>query len=465
MSPGFSEIKNVVYSNSPCFFQNIFCSIEGYQRNRMRFTNEFDDFCKLLKRQEYYNHEQYVRYQQDELKKLMEHCYTNVPYYRNLFNQLGIDDKSISIDNLHTLPILTKEQVKEKTEEFIAGNYDRKSLISFHTSGTTGSALKLYRSRESIQREYAVVWARGRDLSLRNQPYLSFTGTNVVPLKQKKPPFYRFNYTGNQVLFSQYHMNDSNMSSYIDFINKFDYKYIQGYPSIIYVLANYIYENNIKLLKKPQAIYTSSESLLEKQRDLIEKVFECKIVDYYGTIELTSILTQCEEGNYHINYECGITEFLPMEKVGELTRCEIVSTSFLNAAFPLVRYKVNDFVLLDNNVKVCECGRIGPVVKVIEGRLNNGIIITPEGNKIGRLGAIFRYMVNIKESQIVQEDLYNITIKVVKGGNYSREDERLLTEAFYERVPRSINMKIEYVDYIERTKSGKFIAQISKVKV
>ena len=48
--------------------------------------------------------------------------------------------------------------------------------------------------------------------------------------------------------------------------------YIDSYPSSIYAIAKYMKENNVAGIH-PKAIITSSETLFDYQREIIEKVF------------------------------------------------------------------------------------------------------------------------------------------------------------------------------------------------
>ena len=55
-----------------------------------------------------------IRYQNQKLKELVEHAYTNVPYYNQIFNKRGLRPKDIqSIEDLNKLPVLTKEDVRK----------------------------------------------------------------------------------------------------------------------------------------------------------------------------------------------------------------------------------------------------------------------------------------------------------------------------------------------------------------
>ena len=56
-----------------------------------------------------------------------------------------------------------------------------------------------------------------------------------------------------------------------------------------------------------------------------------------------------------------------------------------------------------------------------------------------------------------------IIVKVVKGEGYDEKEENALLNEIYTRIPRDVAVKIEYVDEIKRTKSGKIRLIISEI--
>ena len=90
-------------------------------------------------------------------------------------------------------------------------------------------------------------------------------------------------------------------------------------------------------------------------------------------------------------------------------------------------------------------------------------ILTPDGRRIGRLDHIFKDMVNIKECQIYQEHIERVIFKVVRGKKYTAKDEKMLLREARTRLGNQIEVDIDYVEAIERTKLGKLRFVISKI--
>ena len=59
----------------------------------------------------------------------------------------------------------------------------------------------------------------------------------------------------------------------------------------------------------------------------------------------------------------------------------LVVTSFTTEATPLIRYDIGDSVVLEDSNKICSCGNNNPMVKKINGRIDD-YIYSPQTGKI-----------------------------------------------------------------------------------
>ena len=298
----------------------------------------------------------------------------------------------------------------------------------------------------------------------KGDAYASIQGRVICPTTQNKPPFWRKNYINNQLFLSSFHLHKKYLPSYFEKLASDNIQFIEGYPSTLYTLASYLKSTNQSFQLK--AVLTSSETLFDFQRDTIEKAFQCKIFDFYGMAERTVFATECSyHSGHHLNQDYGITEFLsdsgsPVD-IGKTGR--IISTSLHNFGFPLIRYQTNDSCALKN--KPCGCGRSFPLMDDVATK-NEAIVTLPDGRWISPsvLTHPFKPMDNIVESQIIQEDLHNIRICIVKNEHYTKKDEEILLDSFCSRVGNEVNVFIDYVSEISKTKTGKLKWVVSHVK-
>ncbi|MBU6175839.1 MAG: hypothetical protein KGQ60_18700, partial [Planctomycetes bacterium] len=107
--------------------------------------------------------------------------------------------------------------------------------------------------------------------------------------------------------------------------------------------------------------------------------------------------------------------------------------------------------------------RSGRLVDEIDGRKEDYVLL-PNGVKVGRLDHIFKDLVHVQESQFRQDRPESVEIRIVKGPGYDAYDqETLLLSETRKRLGSDIDIKIQYVDRIERTKSGKLRFVISTI--
>ena len=449
------------YSALPVFLQNVACSAYGYRLNCRRYSGEYRRLEREAFERERWTREQLASFVNARLRRIVKHAGTSVVYYRKLFADLKIDYRDIStVSDLATLPVLNKRTVQEHAIEF-ASEHSRvlKSTV-VHTSGTTGAGLVFPMSLEGEREQWAACWRYRRRFGVNHGTwYAHFFGKSVVPFDQEKPPFWRVNWPGRQILFSAYHMSPQHLPCYIDELNRRRPSMIQGYPSLLYLLASYMVSQHVRLDYEPRAVMTSSESLLAHQRQVIEQAFGIPCRQLYSLTEGVASISECPQGRLHVDEDYAYLEFLPL---GDTSAYKVMGTTLTNLAFPLLRYDTGDVVEIDSSCGRCQCGRPGRVVKSIDGRIED-YVVTPDGRKIGRLDHIFKDMVRIRQCQIVQDSVERVTFHIVRGPNYTPADEAALLAESRLRLGPLIRIDIAYTDTLERTSRGKLRFVISKV--
>lgn len=281
----------------------------------------------------------------------------------------------------------------------------------------------------------------------------------IVPIEQKKPPFWRSSYFEKMKLFSSFHLNPKHLDLYIEELLKFKTDIIQAYPSSITILAKHLDSHNKTYEGKLKSIITSSESLNRDDRALIEKVFKCKVFDWYGLFERVAAIANCEHGNYHVLTDYSYVEFEHIEN----DRYEIIGTNFNNTYQSLIRYKTGDIVTLDKQAQ-CPCKRPYPIVKNIEGRTSE-YLIGEDGQKIHILNHIPKGVPGLLETQFVQNKAGEVEILVVIDKHaFNQTSETKLIQNTKDKLGHKMNVIINKVPQIARTKNGKFKQAICTVK-
>lgn len=453
------------YQVSPAFFQDMMVTGYGLKLYRREYGRKFKAALAEFEKQQWLPPDQIREYQNRHLRALVKHAYENVPFYHKSMQDRRLKPEDIiSIDDLCKLPVITREDLKKYPKQFIATNFKTSQMIRGFTSGTTGSPLELYWDDQICLIKTVVDWRQKLTAGISVGDRMAFfLGRQVVPLNHNKPPFWRHNYVLNHLFCSSWHLSIENMPLYLDKLARFAPIAIEGYPSTISILARYILSQKTTFPLK--VVFTSSETLLPSQREDIEKAFACRLFDFYGMAERVVFATECNRHDgKHLNMDFSITEVLAADGTpapfGQLGR--IVATGFHNYAMPLIRYQTSDVTALRQ--APCACGRGFMLMENITTK-DEDIISTRSGRYISPsiLNALTHHLTSIAEHQVVQEDVENVRLRIVKKSNYTTADHEFLMKGLKDIFGDEMIVGIEYVDSIPRTKAGKFRWVISKV--
>jgi len=381
--------------------------------------------------------------------RIFRNAYRKSPFYHRLYTETGIGLEDIkSLTDMEKLPIITKEMVKKHADEMLV--VPKWKLIANHTSGTTGTPLKVYEDWPSIWREQAYFYCyRKRCGFIYGQPLVSLRGN------LEKKELYLKVHISNTLYLSSYNINSQTVQTYYDQILKHKPVAIEGYPSSLYSLALMLRDRGLQL-HIPLA-FTSSESLLDYQRALIETQFGTQVYDHYGTTERTIRLS--EALNHNGYYE------EPGYSINEYTEDGEITTSLINESFPLIRYKGNDVMELmkldDSNRQVR--------VKSIEGRAGTCLIGKDGSQYSGALlTRVFKNITSIDNAQFIQQKQGEVTLNVVVNGGFSQDDmKRLHEEVFAQLGEQNFNIRINQISPQELvySKRGKFNYIINLINV
>jgi len=425
-----------LYDKLPVWTQSLAVNLMSVKTYYGKYGRIFHDASARLTINERKDRGQLLDEQERQLFGLLEYARRHVPYYR----QLGC-----SPNRFRDWPILDKQSVASKPDEFVSDQFASRGLMVLRTSGTTGTPLRVWVSRVYHQTEMAFRW---RHKAWGGVPFLSrsayVSGHSVVPASQLGPPFWRLDHVEKRLLCSSYHLSPTGLRAYIDEFRRFVPVFIHGYPSSLYVLAQYMLEHQIQDIR-PRAVFAASETLLDFQRAAIQEAFGTRVFNWYGNTEMTCNIVECEAGGLHYRTDYGVLEILDDGAM--------VCTGLNNLAMPLIRYRVGDVAV--SREGLCACGRAFPLLEKVEGRMED-YVMTPDGRRVGRLDHLFKDAHHVREAQLEQRQIDELIIRIVKLDGFSPEDERVIKAEARQRLGDSIRIRFDYVTHISRTSSGKF---------
>ena len=450
--------RMAIYNRLPIWGQNLACYYEGSRIKRTRYGKDFWRFLAEYESRANWSYEQLCDYRDARLRKMIHHCYDTVPYYTKLFNDGGINPDSIkTLDDLKVLPILTKEEVKANIESLIS-NAVPSNLVKIHpTGGTTGAGLGFRTSNTEEAEQWAVWWRYRRRHGIGSDDWCgNFGGKTTVPLSVHKPPYWRINKPGKQILYSGYHLNDDTAPFYAESLKENDILWIHGYPSNLAALATAMNHKNIRVPLKWVSI--GAENLYASQVQEIKKAFGVKPIQHYGLTEGVANISEDIDGQLAVDEDFSCVEFLSSNEEKEY---RIIGTTLTNWTMPLLRYDTGDLALVSDLSKHNNRGRI---VDSLLGRSNEYVVL-PNNVKVGAaaLSLILNTFNEIDVSQIAQRSRDEIDVNVVLNIPRDLFDKRRLSRALKERLGTELAININYVADIERTKSGKYRLVISEL--
>lgn len=367
--------------------------------------------------------------------KIFRRAYDKSPFYHKLYTEAGIKKEDIkTIDDIKKLPVITKDMVKQHADEMLT--VPRWMVIGANTSGTTGTPLKVYES-------WPAIWLKHAFLYCSRKNYGFCMGQRIVSLRghlDKQISRLRI-HISNALYLSSYNINKDTIRKYYEQILSFNPKAIEGYPSSLYSLAIFLREEGLSL--NIPITFTSSETLFDYQRTLIEKQLGTEIFDLYGMTESTISL---EESIHHDGYY-----ERPGFSINEYLEDGEICTSLISADFPMIRYRSNDIMeLVDSKERV--------MVKSIIGR-NEDYVVCKDGSKVQRLDFIFKGVKNVKMSQLILDCHDVLNINIVPESGFSESDKRIVEYNLLQRVGEgNLNYNIKVIDESEiiYTKKGKY---------
>lgn len=453
------------YELLPIFMQNIVCTIYGIKEGALRFNKNFKHKLSEFLKSDYANADEISNLKRNALlKSLVSAKWSG--FYKQLESVSDTDIKLHPFEVLSSMPILTKEQLRTfifQTPSFFSAT---KFVV---TSGTTGKALRLLKNKMAFSAQWAI-WYRHRarfGISLSDVS-VNFSGKPLVPLSQKKAPYWRFNRAQNQYLISMQHINDNTIVEIVGFLNSIQPKFYSGYPSIIAEVARLALQHKLFLFDNatPSVVFTGAEKLLLDQQQSINTWLGSDVVltDQYGLTEGNCNFSKCEKGNYHEDFEFCHIEIVDGEELEDgSVKGRLVGTSFYNMAMPLIRYDTGDIAILAPEDFVCSCGRSSRVIKEVDGRIDDYVLL-PNNKRIMRFDYLFKDTFEVVEAQVIQKELGAVEIlAVLLSGASSTEFESKVRAHFAEYIHKDLRIIFSYTERIERSGTGKFKAVLNRL--
>jgi len=300
------------------------------------------------------------------IKKGVEFCKKNVPYYKNSLKGVTIK----SLQDLKKIPIISKKDYVNNTPPANSKMLSRKagSCFLFSTGGTTSNPKYVLRDFKDIEDQYMEY--SGLDVS-SDDTVLNlfmpgiwgiFTTANLTLMK-----------FGCKIIpYGGTDLNSENFSTILKLMEEFKVNFLAGVPStIISVVSHLKNQDRTDILDRIDKIFCLGEMVTASTIEYLKiNTKNAKIKSKYGLMESAGIGYQCrylEGNNYHV-FSDRYVEII--EDNLDANKGSIVVTTLNERLIPLLRYNTGDAGILHE--KNCKCGQ--KIILEILGRSDDEII-------------------------------------------------------------------------------------------
>ena len=336
---------------------------ESFFKAGSRFRNpHLAKNLAFLKVSESWSLDQLKAYQLERCQKLLRFSSAHSSFYEERFDLSGFDvDRFTDLDQLKLLPpVLKSDLIAQNSVIHTTERQPFNKLFISETSGSTGEPLMFMKdevwdswNRAAIFRGYSwygvTPWDRNGYFWGYNTDASKAWKTKLMDALQNR--FRIFSYDRNEL---------------IRFVQQLERaKYLHGYSSMIYEVARIINEESLDASRLDlKLVKGTSEKIYDHYHHEVQKAFGQKMVSEYGAAETGIIAFECPHGSMHLNLEGCIVE----EEDGE-----ILVTNLNAYSFPVIRYRLGDAIVLEDESFECACGMKHQVLREVTGRVGKRI--------------------------------------------------------------------------------------------
>jgi phenylacetate-CoA ligase len=426
-----------------------------------------------LERSQWWPLEKLHEEQTHALTSLVTYAFSQVPYYRRLASELGLESQDIRTpEDLTKLPLMTKDIVHEHLQDILAEDYPPSQLRASWTGGTTGSRLHFYTTRD-YQLSWALPrWLRSMEMqgSSIGDPHVSIRQMIARRTSTVERVAHAISARFQRVVrLDSMTVTEGNLASIADAIDRASPCTLAAYPSSLALIAQYYKDSR----RRPPHILASmigGEQLLPHQRTIVREVFGNEPYLRYGSNELQEVAAECPaRRGLHLSIEDFIVEVVddrgqPVPAGQEGT---LVITNLRNYGMPLIRYAIGDIGSL--MPCECSCGRTLPLLSPVVAR-HIDFLYTRDGQRIAPMQLDMSPVLSlgITQFRIVQHEYNRVSVTLVPDRVAGQPRDTTAASLATERTLRKYlgektEVDVQFAERIEMNISGKRLAIMSKI--
>ena len=310
------------------------------------------------------------------LRSLVRYVHDHSSFYRQRFREAGVEPDDIKkLSDVTKLPFTFKVDLRNT---YPTGMFclPENWVVRYHvSSGTTGKPTVVGYTQgdidmwtESLARALTSVGLGREDVIQVSYGYGLFTGGLGL------------HYGAERIGATVLPTGAGNTERQIELMQDLGSTAIACTPSYFLHMNEVAQKMGVSIRDdtKLKAGIFGAEPWSDETRKRIEESTGIKAYDIYGTSEMSGpLFTECHlQNGIHIWADLFLLEVIDPktgEQVEDGERGELVVTTLDKWAFPLIRYRIGDITILNN--EPCECGRTHPRIMRILGRTDDMIVV------------------------------------------------------------------------------------------
>jgi phenylacetate-CoA ligase len=410
-----------------------------YIPGRVLYHPDFFDVLEILSRGE-----AAVAAGQAELRlrHILVHALQHVPYYGRSVKLSAAEAANEPLrEVLATFPFLSKEEVMSQQRDFLDRRLDPNKLMYATSGGSSGQGIGLWRTKRLADIEKAFFTHEWGKLGFSfDKSRILRIGADARRLAHEEP----VRVVGNRLMLSPYHVHEQHKAAILDAIRRFRPEFVHGYPSSVTALAELLQPGELDVQVK--AVLLASEPATAAQLASVRRLFRAPVSLNYGLSERTNLAFLKVDDSGSSDYM-----FQPLygwnENRMDGDRPEIVGTSLWNDVMPLIRYRTNDYGLIDAH------GRCPG----IDGR-GHEFLVDRTGKRIPGLSIVIDEVTwdFVRLYQVRQLKAGEITLAVVpRNGSLNDEQRAFVLDAQLRRWGGFFDISLQEENDIPLAPNGK----------
>ncbi len=407
--------------------------------------------------------------QHEQLARLLQHACKNVPYYQKIFSldELVSPDGRVDIDAFQRLPLLGKVEMRRDFAALQSVDTANRHRFENSSGGSTGEPVRFiqdnayrdgdiaatlflfHQAGKEIGEAELKLWGSERDIELGSLGWRQSIE----------------NWLYNRTLVNSFRLTEAGMFNLVSRWNAKCPVVVWTYVDSIFEFARFIEQKKIKLTP-PKVIITTAGTLDQTVKDFLEKIFQTRVLNQYGSREVGVLA--CEEpgggalksGGLRLFEWKHYVEIVDDDGAPCLAGQEgnIIVTCLENYSMPLIRFAIGDRgVMIEDGgqtrlAKVT--GRITDHFVSQDGSLIHGEYFTH----------LFYFKPWVRRFQVVQKSYHEVICFVVPESEPPSSDLAMIKGKIQHVMGQECQVHFEMVDTIEPSKSGKYLYTRCDVK-